>query len=293
MALMSDPAGMSDDATEQPTGWADAERVERWIAGAARREVQMAPVSAELFEVAALQPGEAVLDVGCGTGPTTQQAARAVGPTGRVVGTDVAPAMVDAARSGSTVDGISWLVADAQTHDFGPGCFDVVLSRFGVMFFPDPVAAFANLARATRAGGRLVAAVWQTRDRVPLFDLPYATAASVLDRLGLPYAPVAVDDSQCSLGSEDRLRAALEPAGWRDLRIRPAERSLTVGGAGSPAEAAAGALDLGPIRGLLDGRPAEVRDQVQAALTEVFARYADDGGGVVLPGGYLIVSAHG
>lgn len=282
---------MSDDATEQPTGWADADRVARWIAGAALRETQMAPVSAELFEVASLQPGETVLDVGCGTGPTTEQAARAVGATGHVTGTDIAPAMVDAARAGSTVDDISWLVADAQTHDFGPSRFDVVLSRFGVMFFPDPVAAFTNLAGATRPGGRLVAAVWQTRDRVPLFDLPYETAAGVLDRLGLPYAPVAIDDNQCSLGSDDRLRAVLEPAGWRDLRTRPAERSITVGGASSPAEAAAGALDLGPIRGLLDGRPDEVRDQVREALTVVFARYADDTGAVVLPGGYLIVSA--
>ncbi|GAA3710678.1 class I SAM-dependent methyltransferase [Microlunatus aurantiacus] len=281
---------MADDETPQPTGWHDAERVERWIAGARQREAQMSPVSAELFATADLQPGEVVLDVGCGTGPTTEQAARAVGPTGQVTGTDIAPAMVAAARAGSSVGGPTWLVADAQSHDFGAGRFDVVLSRFGVMFFPDPVAAFANLARATRPGGRLAAAVWQTRDRVPLFDLPYETAATVLDRLGLAYEPVAIDDNQCSLGSHDRVVAVLEPAGWQDIETHPTERSLEVGGAASPADAAAGALDVGPIRGLLDGRPADVRDRVQVALTTVFEEYAD-GGRVVLPGGYQIVTA--
>lgn len=281
---------MTDDATEPPTGWADADRVQRWIAGAVQRETQMASVSADLFATAALQPGETVLDVGCGTGPTTEQAARAVGPGGRVTGTDIAPAMVEAARASSRVAGVTWQVADAQTHDFGAGTFDVVLSRFGVMFFPDPVAAFANLARATRPGGRLAAAVWRTRDQVPLFELPYATAVAVLDRLGLAYEPVAIDDNQCSLGDPHRVRALLGSAGWRDPEVRPTERSIEVGGATSPAEAAAGALDVGPIRGVLDGRPEEVREQVRQALTTVFATYAD-GGRVLLPGGYQIVTA--
>ena len=84
--------------------------------------------------------------------------------------------------------------------------------------------------------------------------------------------------------------AVLEPAGWQDIETHPTERSLEVGGAASPADAAAGALDVGPIRGLLDGRPADVRDRVQVALTTVFEEYAD-GGRVVLPGGYQIVTA--
>ncbi len=158
------------------------------------------------------------------------------------------------------------------------------------MFFPDPVAAFANLARATRPGGRLVAAVWQTRDKVPLFDLPYATAAAVLDRLGLAYEPVAIDDNQCSLGSHDRVVAVLEPAGWRDIETRPTEQTIHVGGSLSPAEAAAGALDLGPIRGLLEGRPDDVRDQVRIALAAAFEPYFD-GTGVAVPGGFMIITA--
>jgi ubiquinone/menaquinone biosynthesis C-methylase UbiE len=271
-------------------GWHDDERVRRWIIGARQREGQMVPISAELFAAANLQPGETVLDVGCGTGTTTVQAARAVGTTGRVTGSDISPVMIDTARESADVEGITWLVADAETYDFGADDVDVVISRFGVMFFPDPVAAFANLARATRPGGRLVAAVWQTRDKVPLFDLPYATAAAVLDRLGLAYEPVAIDDSQCSLGSHDRVVAVLEPAGWRDIETRPTEQTIRVGGSLSPAEAAAGALDLGPIRGLLEGRPDDVRDQVRIALGEAF-QPSFDGTGVAVPGGFMIITA--
>jgi SAM-dependent methyltransferase len=250
----------------------------------------MAPVSAELFAAADLQQGEAVLDVGCGTGTTTTQAARLVGATGHVTGSDLSPVMIDSAAESAEVDGIDWLVADAETYDFGEASQDAVISRFGVMFFPDPVAAFANLARATRPGGRLVAAVWQTRDKVPLFDLPYATAAAVLDQLGLAYEPVAIDDNQCSLGSHDRVVAVLEPAGWRDIETRPTEQMVHVGGTLSPADAAAGALDLGPIRGLIEGRPDDVRDQVRIALAAAFEPYFD-GTGVALPGGFMIISA--
>jgi ubiquinone/menaquinone biosynthesis C-methylase UbiE len=271
-------------------GWNDDERVRRWIIGARQREGQMAPVSAELFAAADLQPGEAVLDIGCGTGTTTTQAARVVGASGHVTGSDISPVMIDTARESSDVQGITWLVADAETYDFGEASQDVVISRFGIMFFPDPVAAFANLAGATRPGGRLVAAVWQTRDKVPLFDLPYATAASVLDRLGLAYEPVGIADSQCSLGSHDRVVAVLEPAGWRAIETRPTEQTVHVGGSLSPAEAAAVALDLGPIRGLIEGRPDDVRDQVRIALAAAFEPFFD-GIGVAVPGGFMIVTA--
>ena len=281
---------MADDDRQQPAGWNDDERVRRWIIGARQREGQMAPVSAELFAVADLQPGEAVLDVGCGTGTTTTQAAHLVGTTGQATGSDLSPVMIDSARESSDVEGVTWLTADAQTYDFGEAGQDAIISRFGVMFFPDPVAAFANLARATRPGGRLVAAVWQTRDKVPLFDLPYATAAGVLDRLGLAYEPVGIADSQCSLGSHDRVVAVLEPAGWHDIETRPTEQTVHVGGSLSPAEAAAGALDLGPIRGLIEGRPDDVREQVRIALAAAFEPYFD-GTGVALPGGFMIISA--
>lgn len=283
-----------DESKQRPAGWGDEARVRQWIAGAAQREAQMVPVSEELFAAAALQPGESVLDVGCGTGPTTRSAAKLVAPGGRAVGTDLSPMMIAAAQQLAAEQPDApqpeWVAADAETYDFGAGQFDVVLSRFGVMFFPDPQAAFANLLRATRPGGRLVAAIWRTRPHVPLFRIPYDTATEVLDELGVSYQPVPDDDNQSSLGSHESVVAVLQPAGWSDIETHPSTRSLYVGGELTPQQAAESALDIGPIRGVLEGRSEEIRREVSARL---LTRYEPlyDGTGVLVPGGFMIVTA--
>jgi ubiquinone/menaquinone biosynthesis C-methylase UbiE len=141
---------------------ANEEQREYWT----RVAPEWVAVEADLFRVAgwfgeraiealALEPGESVLDVGCGTGRTTVALARAVHPTGRVLGVDIAPPMLEAARArvrAEAVNGVELRVADAQTARFEP-VFDAVFSQFGVMFFADPTAAFANLRSALRSGG--------------------------------------------------------------------------------------------------------------------------------------------
>lgn len=279
---------------QQPTGWSDEARVRQWIAGAEQREAQMAPMTEELFAAAALQPGESVLDIGCGTGPTTRRAASLVGPTGRVVGTDLSPTMIGAAAQLAAEHPEEprpeWVVADAETYDFGPGQFDIVLSRFGVMFFPDPVAAFTNLFRATRPGGRLVAVIWRTREHVPMFRIPYDTATEVLDELGVSYEPVPVDDNQSSLGTHESVVAALQPGGWSEIETHPTNRTLSIGGAATPEQAAESTLDIGPIRGVLDGRSEEIRRAVAARLRTKFEPLYD-GTGISVPAGFMIVTA--
>jgi SAM-dependent methyltransferase len=259
----------SDDADD----WA-GERGRRWLAAAAVHEHQLAPVVDLLFAAAALAPGERVLDVGCGTGPTTRRAATEVGEHGSVVGLDVAAELLAAAARVPPPPGaapISWVTADATTWT-GSRDFDAVISRFGVMFFADPAAAFANLARLVRPGGRLCVAVWSPRPVMPLFELPIEVIRGYAERHGLT-APIPPPDAgPFSLGEPQRVEDLLTRAGWRDLRLTPHRIGLPLG---ADAEAAArAALDSGAARVAVAELDTRHRDAIAAELAERYARGA-------------------
>src|SRR5579885_3498256 len=113
---------------------------------------------------AAIQSGERILDIGCGSGETTLELARRAGPAGSALGVDISRLLLDAARAAArqaALANVSFQEADAQTHAFAPASFDLVFSRFGVMFFEDPDAAFRNLKTALRPGGRLCFVCWR------------------------------------------------------------------------------------------------------------------------------------
>jgi SAM-dependent methyltransferase len=130
-------------------------------------DAELARYDAVLHRARQVQPHDRVLDVGCGAGRTTRTAAR-MAPAGSALGVDVSAAAVERAREIARSEGpsnVAFACADAQTHSFGEGTFDLVISRFGTMFFENPAAAFANLGRALRPGGRLVMLVWQAAER--------------------------------------------------------------------------------------------------------------------------------
>jgi len=164
---MAEPPGARACAnTEQAAEWdgpAGAHRTRY----AAVFDAETRPHNERFRAATGVGPADHVLDVGCGTGQTTRDAARAAG-AGRALGVDLSAQMLEHARRISREEGLSNVAfeqADAQVHAFTPGSFDVAISRFGSMFFADPVAAFGNIGRALRPGGRLVLMVWQARER--------------------------------------------------------------------------------------------------------------------------------
>jgi SAM-dependent methyltransferase len=161
-----------------------------------------------------IHPGHAVLDIGCGGGLTTREAARAAAP-GSVLGIDISPGMVERARHAAAAEGldnVSHLCGDAQTHRFAPAAFDVAISRFGTMFFSDPHAAFATLASALRPGARLVLLVWQHAEQ-------NEWAQEIAAALGDAAQPPSPGADPFSLGDATATARLLERAGFERVHF--------------------------------------------------------------------------
>lgn len=230
------------------------------------------PIARAVVEAADLRNGEAVLDVGCGSGATTFEAAWRVGPTGRAVGVDISPALVELARRRAGEDGLEgaeFLLADAQSHAF-QATFDAIVSRFGVMFFPDPVAAFANLRKALKPGGRLAFACWRGPEDNAMAVVPLTAAAPFL-----PEAPGFQKDAPGRFGFADpgRVRAILAASGWRDVVIDPLDDPTPV----CADELLTMSLRVGPLNPILSGQDETVREAVREAVTRALEPYVKDG----------------
>jgi SAM-dependent methyltransferase len=265
---------MSD--TPAPLSAADwaGENGRRWLRNAERLEAELGAVNPLLFAAARLVPGERVLDVGCGPGSTTRRAAELVAPGGTVTGLDVSPVLIEAAAAVPAAGApITWRVADAQRAPLDAE-FDVVLSRFGVMFFDDPVAALANLRGALRPGGRFVAAVWQRRQGNELMELPLDAVVAAAAAAGVTLPVPDPDSGPFSWGDPARVRALLDRAGWRGIEVVPHELTMHVGGASTLEDAVAVAVQVGPARLAYEAADEPLR----AALAERLAPRFDGTG---------------
>jgi SAM-dependent methyltransferase len=271
---------------EQTAGW-DAERTRFWLANLTTLEAPLAPVAAAIFETVNLQPGESVLDVGCGAGVTTIEAAGRVGPEGRVWGIDISADMITAAQSRSSARNLEWVVADAAEYELPAEAFDAIISRFGMMFFRDPARAFRRLGAACRPGGRMVASAWPHRERVLYFALPYDIVTSVLEKRGVAYTPIPGDQGPFSLGNEEATIDLLRATGWVDVRCMLRRDPLHLMGSGT-VEQAADALVTSSTA--LAGQPDEIVAEVRAALLEGLRPW-HDGTGIALPGSFLMITA--
>jgi ubiquinone/menaquinone biosynthesis C-methylase UbiE len=216
--------------------------------------------------------GRRVLDVGCGAGATSLALAEAVGPQGAVVGADISRPLLDVARRRAEGHpNLRFEEADAQTAAFDPGAFDVVFSRFGVMFFSDPEAAFANLRRALTPGGQLGFVCWRPPVENPVFVLPMQSVQHFVQPPP-PAEPGA--PGPFAFADPERVRAILAAAGFADIQIAPHDEKI---GSGDLDTALGLALRVGPLGTVLRENP-DQRDAVIATVREALAKHVGPDG---------------
>jgi len=250
----------------------------KWVALDALLDGQIAPFGQAVMDRLEIAVGASVLDVGCGCGATAVELARRVGPAGRVVGLDISRVMLERARERAREAGrqnVQFLDADAQTHAFEPASADAVFSRFGVMFFADPVQAFRNLRRALVPGGRLGFVCWQALQRNPWMLVPLAAAAP---HVSLPPRPAEGAPGPFAFGDLERLRGILEAAGFEQIAFEPEEREIPVGGGGTLEATVDFALQMGPAGQAYREAAPEARDRVRAAVAEALSPFAREDG---------------
>jgi SAM-dependent methyltransferase len=287
---------MTGDPTDTATGGApNAQMAElwngptgaHWADHADRHDRLLGPWGEAVLAAAALTRGDRVLDVGCGTGTMTRSAARSA-PDGHALGVDISGPLVALARDMAAADGpgnVAFEVADAQVHPFAPGSADVVLSRFGVMFFDDLVAAFANIRRALASGGRLAFVCWQD---LALNDWSRIPWSAVAEHVGMPDRFSAGRPGPYSLADPDRVREVLGAAGYDGVALDPVAGTMRLG------ESAADAYDYmrrqPTAEAMFEGRDPERVARGLAALRATLDGVAGPDG-VELPASAWIVTA--
>lgn len=270
----------------------DGQMGERWVKDQERLDRFLAPFGRAVLDLAAPRPGQAVLDIGCGCGATALEAAHRMDGTGAVLGVDLSHAMLARAAErakglGGSQPEIRFEVADAQTTFLGESRFDIALSRFGVMFFADPLAAFRNVRRALKPDGRLAFACWRGTDENPWVKIPLRIA---FQHVSPPPPPGPEEPGPFSFADPDRVRRILDGAGFHDVALEKFDAPLILGATADLDEAVDFSLDMGPLALLLADVDPEVRARIRGALREGLAPHHGPEG-VKLTGATWLVEA--
>jgi SAM-dependent methyltransferase len=240
-----------------------------WVEAQEPLDRLLKPFEELLVETVLARGSRSVLDVGCGTGATTLALARAL-DGGSVVGVDISEPMLALARARAEREHVTatFVRADAQTHTFEPGAFDTIVSRFGVMFFADPVRAFANLRSAARRGGELALIAWRSPAENPFMIAAERAAAPFLPEL----PPRNVDaPGQFAFADSRRVRGILERSGWARIGIRPIDVACTF----AKADLVGYVTRIGPIGRALRVADEQTRTRITEAVLPAFDPYVD------------------
>jgi SAM-dependent methyltransferase len=271
-----------DQTSPLPALTQDELRVTAWAEVREPLELQLAPLGRRALAALAPQPGESVLDIGCGGGETALDLARAVAPDGTVVGIDLSAAVVAFAQRAAK-GRVRFIQADAQVFPFEPASFDAAFSRFGVMFFADPTAAFINIRRSLRPNGRLAFACWRALVENPLDSLPLSAASAHLPPQSAhdPDAP-----GPFAFANPDRVRGILERAGFAEIEITAHDDQV---GSGDLDTMLAVCSRVGALGKILRENP-ELRAAALPAVRSALAAY-DGPDGVRLNAAIWVVTA--
>jgi SAM-dependent methyltransferase len=266
---------------EQARAWDGGEGA-YWAAHAEHFDRTVAAYHHPFLDAAAIGTGEQVLDIGCGTGQTTRDAARRAAPGG-ALGVDLSAEMIALARRLAAAEDLPnarFEQADAQIHPFGDGSFDVAISRTGAMFFGDPHAAFTNIGRALRGRGRLALLSWQP---LPANEWAAELTGALAAGRDLP-APAPEAPGPFTLADPGRVRELLGGAGFTSIEIDPVQAPMWFGASADDAYAFA----LGLLGWMLEGLDAGRRAQALGALRATVAAHTTAGGVVYRSGAWLI-----
>jgi SAM-dependent methyltransferase len=282
---MSDMALHPDNAAQAEHWNGPAGR--RWRDHQERQDQVLLPVLDRLVAAADARPGERVIDVGCGAGATAIDFALKVAPHGEVLAIDVSAPLIERARERAGDLPVRFVLADAAAHPLTPGWADLIVSRFGVMFFADPTLAFRNLRRGLRPGGRMAFACWREAKLNPWIVVPLRAAANHAP-------PLPETGPECpgpfAFADPARVRRILGGAGFVDVDLEPHELELDMAAGRGLDTAVEGALTIGPASRMLQDQSEDVRAAAAADIRAALAAHAQ-GDRVPLPGAVWIVTA--
>lgn len=283
---MSDQKSATANA-EQSEAWNGTTGV-KWVRFQDRLDRMLAPFSDTLLATAAIKSGEHVLDIGCGCGATTIEAAKFAGPAGRTLGIDLSAPMTTRAHERATElkSTAEFAVADASARDFSKESFDLLISRFGVMFFDDPVGAFTNLRRALTPQGRMAFVCWRPLSENEWITVPMRAARPLIPPVppADPYAP-----GPGAFAEKERVTSILEKAGFKNVAHSAIDLPLRIGV--SLDEALEQSMEIGPLSRLIAELDETVKTKVRQAVREELAKHLTPDGGVILSSAAWVVSA--